>query len=384
MSKTNKIILMGFVIIMLILGIGYAAIQNITLNISGTASADPSQENFNVMFYGIQEVSNFELVSAEITNNTNATINVSGLTEKGQKEYATYTIKNESADLSAELSALITNSNEEYFLISYQIEETSLIAGEMTLLKIVVELIKTPLDESVNSTIGVELKAAPVQPGEMENDETNNDLPQVPALTLENITNDNIGEYIDLGNNIVGTESTEDDWRILYRDPNVVHVILADYLPANQVPTSLGLDTNVTSKPYSVWHEAGRAELVNALKYTYAWASFANGIEGATVTGAPTPSLLMDSYNAKNGSWYHYTDYPLLIGNLYSLSNKCDGYWLAGAVEGEDTSILWKVGSDGSVGYQYFADDGHSARPVVALPTTTKVNLVDGVWSVLK
>ena len=39
-----------FIIAILLLGIGYAAIQNITLNITGTATADPNQANFKVMF----------------------------------------------------------------------------------------------------------------------------------------------------------------------------------------------------------------------------------------------------------------------------------------------------------------------------------------------
>ena len=50
--------------------------------------------------------------------------------------------------------------------------------------------------------------------------------------TLADITKDNYGDYIDLGQNVVGTESTTDDWRILYNDKNGhVYAILADYLP---------------------------------------------------------------------------------------------------------------------------------------------------------
>ena len=50
MKRTNKIIIGAIIISILLLGIGYAAIQNITLNISGTAKADPSQSNFKVRF----------------------------------------------------------------------------------------------------------------------------------------------------------------------------------------------------------------------------------------------------------------------------------------------------------------------------------------------
>ena len=57
MRKTNKIILFTLIIVVLLLGVGYAAIQNVTLNIAGTASADASQSNFKVMFTGTPVVS---------------------------------------------------------------------------------------------------------------------------------------------------------------------------------------------------------------------------------------------------------------------------------------------------------------------------------------
>ena len=43
-----------------------------------------------------------------------ATLNVSGLTAKGEKVTATYTIQNTSDDLSANLSSVATNQNKEY------------------------------------------------------------------------------------------------------------------------------------------------------------------------------------------------------------------------------------------------------------------------------
>ena len=166
MSKTNKLIIVALLAATLLLGIGYAAIQNITLNISGTAAADPSQSNFKVMFSGTPEVSDSTYVTAGITDDMNATINVSGLTQKGETVSTTYTVQNASTDLSADLSAAITNSNTEYFTITSELGKTSLTAGEATTVTLIIELIKTPLSESVSSTIGVQLTATPVQPGE--------------------------------------------------------------------------------------------------------------------------------------------------------------------------------------------------------------------------
>ena len=47
-----------------------------------------------------------------------------------------------------------------------ELGKPSLVAGEATTLTVTVELTKTPIVESVNATIGVQLEAMPVQPGE--------------------------------------------------------------------------------------------------------------------------------------------------------------------------------------------------------------------------
>lgn len=161
MKRTNKIILIAIVSVVLLLGIGYAAIQNVTLNIQGTAKADPSQSNFKVMFTGTPTASDSSKVVATITNDTNATIDVSGLTSKGETVTAIYTVKNASTDILADLSVETTNSNTEYFSIKSEFEKTSLVAGETTTLTVTVKLIKTPISENVSSEIGIEIIAAP-------------------------------------------------------------------------------------------------------------------------------------------------------------------------------------------------------------------------------
>ncbi|MBR3613575.1 MAG: leucine-rich repeat protein [Clostridia bacterium] len=180
MKKTNKIILASSIVAVLLLGIGYAAIQNITLNISGSAAADPSQSNFKVMFSGTPTVSDDTYVTAAITDDTNATVNVEGLTKKGDVVTATYTVQNASTDLSADLAVSTTNSNTEYFTLMSELDKSSLVAGEATTLTVTVELTKTPIVESVSTTIGVQLEAMPVQPGEEGTSEGINDFAQTP------------------------------------------------------------------------------------------------------------------------------------------------------------------------------------------------------------
>lgn len=164
MKKTTKMTIVAIIVAMLLLGIGYAAIQNITLTISGTATADPSQSAYKVVFSGTSDVSDELLVKAAITDNVNATINVSGLTTEGQIESATYTVQNISTDLSADLSVLTTNSNTEYFTVTSQLEKETLEAGEATTVTVFVELIQVPTTDSESTVIGVQLTASPVEP----------------------------------------------------------------------------------------------------------------------------------------------------------------------------------------------------------------------------
>ena len=259
MSKTSKIVIAVMVLAVILLGIGYAAIQNVTLNITGTVAADPSQANFKVQFSGEPTVSDSDKVTAAVTDNLNATMNVAGLTTKGDVETATYTVQNASEELSADLSVATINSNTEYFTIKSELAKTSLTAGEATTLTVAVELTKTPSKE-VTSTIGVRLTAMPVEPGEEGTSEGINGSSQSPQLTLASVTNSNIGDYIDLGNNIVGDATTTDDWRILYvdEDTDTVYAILADYLPnSTGYAANAGLETTIpgseTQASYIAW-----------------------------------------------------------------------------------------------------------------------------------
>ena len=390
MKRTNKIIVTLVLVVALLIGIGYAAIQNITLNIEGKAEAEISQDNFKVAFAGEPTVSDEEFVIATVTDDINATINVEGLTEKGQTVSAIYTVQNTSTDISADLAVSTTNDNPEYFTLSSKLDKTSLVAGESTTLTVTVELTKVPVIESVSSIIGVQLTAIPVEPGKEGTSEEINDFSQTPN-TLAIVTNDNIGDYIDLGNSIIGTESTTDDWRILYKEDDKVYAILADYLPANQISESAGLDTDTTNKPYNVWSNTNRNTLLNGLLNETAWSNLASGISGAKVIGSPTVELLMSSYNTKNETELVYTDYPKLDStttdyDLYvpHISNyeNCLGYWLASPYE-ESSDYLWLVFSSIGVDVRNYAITSIGVRPVITLPTNLVVELVDGVWKVL-
>ena len=167
LSKNKKVIGIVLLVAIILIAIGYAAISTLQLNISGQAQATPQQSNFTVIFSGTPEVSDPSKVTAEITesNNLKATMNVTGLVSKGDTVTATYTIENTSNDLAAALSAEEpTNSNTEYFDVSYDIAQPTIQAGETTTVTVTVELIKTPITADESSTIGLTINADPQQP----------------------------------------------------------------------------------------------------------------------------------------------------------------------------------------------------------------------------
>lgn len=165
MKRRNTYVGLILLVAILMLGIGYAAMSNITLNINGGASAVVEDENFKVKFTGTPEVSS-ENVTATIADDHNATLNVSGLSAKGDVETVIYTIENASEDLNASVAVpTITNDNTEYFSVTTDmLAATTLTAGDTTTVKVTVELIKTPVSEDQTADIKISLVASPVQP----------------------------------------------------------------------------------------------------------------------------------------------------------------------------------------------------------------------------
>ena len=184
MRRTNKIILMTLMISLLLLGIGYAAIQNITLSISGYAEVGAKADNFNVRFLEQVDITKngFDnvIVDAQKTSDVTATINLSGLSKAGETITALYTVKNESPDLSADLTVSTSNDAPEYLTISSKLDKTSLVAGDETTVEVIVKVTKTPITDNIKAKIGVELIAMPVQPGEEGTSEGIKDFDQTP------------------------------------------------------------------------------------------------------------------------------------------------------------------------------------------------------------
>ena len=174
MGKNTKIVGGVLLVAIILVAVAYAAITNVGLNINGVGSAQAKQENFKVEFIGTPSTSGKGTTTATISESdkTKGTVNVTGLTAKGDEATATYTVKNLSSDISADLTAEATSSNQTYFEVICSLEKTTLKAQEETTLKVTVRLLKTPIDETkedLKSNIGVSIKAEPKQPGEEAN-----------------------------------------------------------------------------------------------------------------------------------------------------------------------------------------------------------------------
>ncbi len=165
----------GVVLLAVILvAIAYAAITNVTLNINGTSKSQANQTNFVVQFVGEPTTGGKGTTTATINTSkrTEGTVDVEGLSAKGDTATATFTVQNSSQDLSADLTAKATSSNEDYFEVRCKIDATTLKAGATTELTVTVELLKTPIDETkedLSTNIGVSITAEPKQPGEEAN-----------------------------------------------------------------------------------------------------------------------------------------------------------------------------------------------------------------------
>ena len=166
MKKRNTYVGLFLLAAILMLGIGYAAISNITLNISGKAKATVSDSNFKVKFTGTPTVSDEDIITAEIESDLKASINVDSFVAKGDTATATYTILNDSDDLSASIAIPeITNDNEDYFSVTTDMTAaTTVDAKNTTTVTVTVELIKTPIDNDQEANISIDLVASPVQP----------------------------------------------------------------------------------------------------------------------------------------------------------------------------------------------------------------------------
>jgi len=175
MKQPKAFLLLSIIVAVLVLGIAYAAIGNITLNVNGNVVASPNEENFKVRFatgtgtkVSGTGSGTFDLVNTD-ANQLSAKLSASGFTTKGQT--ATYKIEIENAsqgDLKAKLSfneltptltlagisvtdgatTVVAGANN-YFSVDATLDTEEIAPGAKATLTVTITMLKTPLDNLV-------------------------------------------------------------------------------------------------------------------------------------------------------------------------------------------------------------------------------------------
>ncbi len=176
MKKQKFLAVTLVVIATLLLGVGYAALGQIDLTITGNLSAakwdSATSKDFKVYFdKSVTPTTSPSEADSSITVNavygtgdepTTATLDVSGLKSKGDVATATYTIKNGSNGMKATLTdPTVTWSNKDYFLVTAIVDSKTLAEDATTTVTVTVELINTPVTTEQNDTITITIGADP-------------------------------------------------------------------------------------------------------------------------------------------------------------------------------------------------------------------------------
>lgn len=162
-KNRKSIYVMIFVLIAFItIGLGYAAISAVNLSVNGIGNISANQNNFSVVFKSASVTTGTGTASIDSNDSTVAYFDITGLSETGDSATATYTIKNESDGVGANITLKVTNSDSEYFQVTERVLDTSLQANEQTTATITVEMIKTPTSEAVTTSIVGTLTATPI------------------------------------------------------------------------------------------------------------------------------------------------------------------------------------------------------------------------------
>ena len=244
MRRNTKIVGGILLVAILLVAVGYAAITKVGLKIDGTAKSEGNPDNFKVELIGEPQTSGDGTTTATINtaDKTQGTMNVSGLNAKGQTAIATYTVKNQSTDLSADLTAKATSTNDEYFEVQCSLDKTTLKAQEETTMTVKVKLLKTPIDETkenLSTEIGVNIDAEPKQPGEEING---------GSTTVVNKKTTN--PYLPEGFTKVGGTSLSNGYTI--QDSKGNQYVWVEVPMTDEVYPTAGLDiTEFTTKEYT-------------------------------------------------------------------------------------------------------------------------------------
>ena len=161
--------ILGVLIAIVLIGIGYAAVTAVNLTINGNGTITPSDDNFKVVYTGVTSTANpttinvaTDTIGTEGVTTTSFT--VTNMTKKDDTVTLTYTIQNKSADYKAVLNEASTylsvTGDTEYFSVTPgTFASTTLNPDGTTTQTVTVTALKTPADNAKSVTITLSLTA---------------------------------------------------------------------------------------------------------------------------------------------------------------------------------------------------------------------------------
>lgn len=174
MNRSKTYLALGLIVAVLALGVAYAAIGNIKLNISGTATATAAAGSFDVQFVGGETSGDGSATFTQFSESTRglaAEFTVTGLDHVGDKQKVIFTIENKSTDLLANLTfSEATCDKADYFKVTSKLNASQLGTAKTganctTTVEVEVELLKLPVaTDSVEANISAFVEASPANP----------------------------------------------------------------------------------------------------------------------------------------------------------------------------------------------------------------------------
>ena len=163
MKNRKKMITTALIVLVLLLGVGYATVSSVNLNINGSAKA--GSKELQVFYDGTNSGTSAKVTAISSPVKTReATFTVESMT-LDETVTMTFEVKNYETDVNATLAApsVTQNTNEDYFQVTTSCDKTTLNAGDTATITVNVKLIKTPVtDEAGSTTVTVEMAASPV------------------------------------------------------------------------------------------------------------------------------------------------------------------------------------------------------------------------------
>ena len=163
MKNRKKMLTTALIVLVLLLGVGYATVSSVNLNINGTAKAESKE--LQVFYDGVNSGTSTKVTAISSPDKARtATFTVENMT-LNETVTMTFEVKNYETDVNATLAApsVTENTNGVYFEVTTSCNKTTLNAGDTATITVNVKLIKTPVTaEAGSTTVTVGMAASPV------------------------------------------------------------------------------------------------------------------------------------------------------------------------------------------------------------------------------